>query len=316
MNLKAIRIFESGPLSMVQDCGRFGYQDRGVPVSGAMDLQALRIANILAGNRDGEAGIEITWGGFRAEFLGDSQIAVTGADPNPRLNGRAFPCWSGIVVQKGDFLEMNYSETGCRTYLAISGGVDVPEVMGSKSTYLRGGFGGHRGRVLQKGDVLFSSPGRKPPISECPRDLIPKYCKQPVLRITLGPQADALTPESLCRFLSSPFVVTDRCDRMGCSLKGPVLAHRHKADIVSDGTVFGAVQVPGNGQPIILMADRQTIGGYVKPATIISVDLPLMAQLVPESSVRFEAVSLWEARELAITAEYRLQKWINHEQSR
>ncbi len=299
---------------MVQDCGRFGYQDRGVPVSGAMDIQALRIANILTGSHDAEAGIEITWGGFRAEFLAHAQIAVTGADAKPSLNGRAFPCWSGIPVRKGDVLELNYAETGCRSYVAISGGVQVPEVMGSKSTYLRGGFGGHMGRSLRKGDAIgfgLGQGGNTQPL-QCPGDLIPKYCNHPVLRVTLGPQADALTPESFIRFLAEPFVVTDRCDRMGCSLKGPVLAHRQKADIVSDGTAFGAVQVPGNGQPIILMADRQTIGGYAKPATVISVDLPLLAQLVPESSVRFEAVSLWTARELAVNAEYRFQKWISH----
>ena len=299
---------------MVQDCGRFGYQDRGVPVSGAMDIQALRIANILTGSHDAEAGIEITWGGFRAEFLARAQIAVTGADAKPSLNGRAFPCWSGIPVQKGDVLELNYAETGCRSYVAISGGVQVPEVMGSKSTYLRGGFGGHLGRPLQKGDVLGFGLGQGGNTQhlKCPGDLIPKYCDHPVLRVTLGPQADALTPESFIRFLSEPFIVTDRCDRMGCSLEGPVLAHRQKADIVSDGTAFGAVQVPGNGQPIILMADRQTIGGYAKPATIISVDLPVLAQLVPGSSVRFEAVSVWTARELAVNAEYRFQKWISH----
>ncbi len=313
--MKAIRIIEPGPLSTVQDRGRFGYQNRGVPVSGAMDLQALRIANHLAGNCNAEAGIEITWGGFRAEFLAPAHIAITGADPKPRLNGRSVPCWSGFSVQEGDILELNYVETGCRTYLAFSGGVDVPEVMGSRSTYVRGGFGGLMGRALQKGDVLGLGQGGGTLVSACSQSLIPKYCDHPVLRVTLGPQADALTPESLSWFLSLPYVVTDRCDRMGYSLKGPVLKHQQKADIVSDGTAFGAVQVPGNGQPIILMADRQTIGGYAKPATIISVDLPLLAQLVPGSSVRFEAVSLWTARELAIVAEYRFQKWKNHETS-
>ncbi|MBI5593927.1 MAG: biotin-dependent carboxyltransferase [Deltaproteobacteria bacterium] len=312
----AIRILGPGPLSTVQDSGRFGYQDHGVPVSGAMDLHAYRVANLLAGNRDVEACIEIAWGGFRAEFLAPARIAVTGADTKPGLNGRPFPCWSGIEAQKGDILEIKSPETGCRTYLALSGGVDVPEVMGSRSTYVRGGFGGHEGRALRKGDVFGLGQGGGAPISACPPALIPKYCDHPVLRVVLGPQAQALTPESLCRFFSSPYVVTDRCDRMGCSLKGPVLVHRNKADIVSDGTVFGAIQVPGNGQPIILMADRQTIGGYAKPATVISVDLPLLAQLVPGASVRFEAVSLWAARELAVTTEYRFQKWITHEKSR
>jgi biotin-dependent carboxylase-like uncharacterized protein len=316
MNLQAIRIHEPGLLSTVQDLGRFGYQDRGVPVSGAMDHQAFRIANILAGNRDSAAGVEITWGGFCAEFLVPAQIAITGADPKPSLNGRPFSCWTGISVRKGDILEMNVPKAGCRTYLALLGGVDVPEVMGSRSTYIRGGFGGYRGRSLQVGDILSAGQGKYSPITECPRVLIPGYCDHPVLRVTMGPQAETLTPESLCLFLSSSYVVTDRCDRMGCSLKGPVLAHRQKADIVSDGTVFGAVQVPGNGFPIILLADRQTIGGYAKPVTVISVDRPLLAQMVPGSSVRFEAVSLWTARELAVTAEYRFQKWITHEMSR
>ena len=178
MNLKAIRIIEPGPLSTIQDFGRYGYQDRGVPVSGAMDLQAFRIANILAGNRDTGAAIEITWGGFQAEFLAPAQIAVTGADPKPRLNGRTFSCWSGIFAQKGDVLEMNCPETGCRTYLALSGGVDVPEVMDSRSTYLRGGFGGYNGRALQKGDVLGLGQGKKTTVSECPMALIPKYCEE------------------------------------------------------------------------------------------------------------------------------------------
>lgn len=301
---------------MVQDCGRFGYQDRGVPVSGAMDIQALRIANILAGNRDTAAGFEITWGGFQAEFLAEIRIAVTGADPKPGLNGRPFACWTGIPARKGDILEMNCPQSGCRTYLAICGGVDVPVVMGSRATYLRGGFGGFMGRALQRGDILSAGPEIKTPLLECPRSLVPKYSESAVLRVVPGPQADSLTPESLCRLLSAPFVVADRCDRMGFSLKGPTLSHRRKADIVSDGTAFGAVQVPGNGRPIVLMADRQTIGGYAKPATVISVDLPLLAQLAPTSTLRFEAVSLWTARELAITAEYRFQKWINYEKSR
>lgn len=132
MNLNAVRIIDPGPLFTVQDSGRFGYQDRGVPVSGAMDLQALRIANFLAENRDAEAGIEITWGGFRAELLAPAHIAVTGADPKPSLNGRSFPCWSSVSARKGDILELNDVGTGCRSYVALSGGVDVPVVIGQQ----------------------------------------------------------------------------------------------------------------------------------------------------------------------------------------
>jgi antagonist of KipI len=279
-----------------------------------MDNQALRIANARVGNPDTEAGIEITWGGFCAEFLASARIAITGADPQPVLNDRHVPCWSGLTVQRGDILKMGYPAIGCRTYLAISGGVDVPLVMGSRSTYVRGGFGGYGGRVLQRGDVIAWRPCESPrSVLECPNILIPEYSDHPTLRITLGPQAESLIPESLDLFLSATYTVTDRCDRMGCSLEGPVLTHRNKADIVSDGTMFGAVQVPGNGLPILLMADRQTIGGYAKPAAVISVDWSLLAQLTPGSTVCFQSVSLWEARELAVSAAYRFQKWITHE---
>lgn len=276
-----------------------------------MDLQAFRIANLLAGNSDTAAGLEITWGAFRAEILDSVNISVTGADPKPTLNGRSFPCWTGIKTRKGDILELNALESGCRTYLAFSGGIDVPVVMGSRSTYLRGGFGGYEGRNLREGDILETGEGGRAPLSGCPTTLIPAYSPRPVLRVVLGPQMDALTPESLATFLSSAYVVTDRCDRMGCSLDGSSLKHRLKADIISDGTAFGSIQVPGNGLPIILLADRQTIGGYAKPATVISADHSLLAQLVPGSTVHFEAVTLWTARELAVTNEYRMRKWMH-----
>lgn len=313
MSSRAIRILDSGPLATVQDAGRFGYQDRGVPVSGAMDLQAFRIANSLAGNDETAACIEITWGGFQAEFMDRACISVTGADPKPRLNGHVFPCWSGIRVQKGDILETDIAESGCRIYLGVSGGVDVPVVMGSRSTYLRGGFGGHLGRALQAGDILPIGRGSRALIPKCPQGFIPAYTKNPLIRVVMGPQAETLIPESLNDFLSMPYEVTDRWDRMGYSLKGPVLTHAGQADIVSDGTVFGAIQVPGNGQPIVLMADRQTIGGYAKPAAVVSVDLPILAQLVPGDSIRFQSVSLWDARELSVSAEFRFRNWRMHE---
>jgi biotin-dependent carboxylase-like uncharacterized protein len=311
--LNAIRIIEPGLLATIQDGGRFGYQDRGVPISGAMDIQALRIANALVGNGGTEAGIEITWGGFCAEFLASARIAITGANPQPVLNGRPVPCWSALAVQRGDVLKLGDPITGCRTYLAVSGGMDVPLVMGSRSTYIRGEFGGYGGRALQRGDIVAWRPcDNLVSVSECPNVLIPEYSDHPTLRITVGPQAEALTPAGFEIFLSSAYTVSDRCDRMGCSLEGPALTHRNQADIVSDGTVFGAVQVPGNGLPIILLADRQTIGGYIKPAAVISVDHSLLAQLTPGSTVRFQSVSLWNAREMAVRAAYRFQKWIAH----
>ena len=306
-NLNAIRVLEAGPLATIQDRGRYGYQDRGVPVSGAMDRHALRIANLLVGNREEEACIEITLGSFRVEFLRATRFALTGADQAPRLNGQLIANWKCRFAEAGDVLALDFAHSGFRSYLAIEGGVDVPPVMGSRSTYLRGGFGGYEGRQLQKGDILRCGREQGTPIHELPGGLIPRYTDEPVLRVVLGPQDDYITPEGITAFLSESYETTVRMDRMGCSLNGPPIAHAKGPDIISDGIVAGAVQVPGSKQPLILMADAQTIGGYVKIATIASFDLPLVAQLQPGCRVRFKAMSLLEAREIYLRQEYRMR---------
>jgi biotin-dependent carboxylase-like uncharacterized protein len=268
----------------------------------------LRIGNWLVGNSAGEAALEITWGGFAAEFLGAVRFAVTGADLGGRLNEKPIGNWNCLAAAAGDVLTFSQAGTGCRAYLCLAGGFDVPLVMGSKSTYVRGGFGGYCGRSLQSGDVLARGEARGRPVSTWPAGLIPQYSDHPVLRVILGPQDERIVPEGLATFLHSAYAVTERCDRMGCVLRGPTIRHCQGADIISDGTVGGAVQVPGTGQPIILLADRQTIGGYVKIATVASFDLPLLAQIRPGCSVRFTAIDLLEAREIHLKHAYLLRR--------
>ncbi len=305
--MKGLRIIRPGPMTTVQDQGRYGFQDRGVPVSGAMDQAAYRLGNLLAGNTGKEASLEITVGGFAAEFLRDTWFAVTGAEPEARLNNQIIPTWTAHQAVKGDVLSLDFGRKGVRWYLAVAGGLNVPLVMGSRSTYLRGGFGGLEGRALRKGDVLESGQPMGPGFfSSLPAELIPNYSHEPILRVVLGPQDDEITEEGLNTFLTAEYSVTQRSDRMGCLLAGPPIKHKKGPDIISDATAFGSIQVPGSGQPIILMADRQTIGGYVKIATVATVDLPLIAQALPGNPVRFKAIGIEEAQELLIERENRI----------
>jgi len=308
--LKTISIIKPGPQTTVQDLGRWGYQDRGVPVSGAVDQYALRLANLIVGNREGEAALEITLGGIETEFVQDSFFALTGAEAEARLNReKVFP-WSRVAAARGDRLTVDYSRKEARIYLALAGGIDVPPVMGSKSTYLRGGFGGYLGRALKKGDLLECGPAGGAGLPGIPSGMIPAYADQPTLRVVLGPQDEEISAEGLSTFRSSAYVVTRQADRMGCRLEGPRIRHRRGPDIISDGTSFGAIQVPGNGQPIILLADRQTTGGYVKIAGVISVDWPVLAQALPGREIRFATVSLKKARELYLQRELALTRWL------
>jgi biotin-dependent carboxylase-like uncharacterized protein len=272
---------------------------------------ALSIANGLVGNDPRAAGIEITAGGFRAELTADVHFALTGVEMDVRVNGKSVPLWTTFAASRGDILTVGFAGTGLRAYLAISGGIDVPLVMGSRSTYLRGGFGGLQGRALIKGDTvpIGHATASPPPVRIPPPGLIPPYSEHPTLRVVLGPQDDYITAEGVAVFLQEEYTVTARCDRMGILLEGPRITHRCGPDIISDGTLPGAVQVPGNGQPAILGADCQTTGGYAKVATVIAGDLPLLAQIVPGSTVRFEAVTLLQAREIYLKREYQLRSF-------
>jgi antagonist of KipI len=305
--VKIIEVIDGGFFTTVQDLGRYGYQRYGVPVSGAMDLFAVRAANLLVGNSDSAAALEMTLLGPRVRFLADTVIAITGGNLQPQLDDRPAPLWRAFVAPEGAVLQFGGAVEGLRAYLAVARGVDVPIVLGSRSTFTRGQLGGFDGRALRAGDVLStleSGPFRVD-ARAFPREHIPTYGRHHAVRVILGPQDDAFTREGLSTFLAASYVVTPKSDRIGCRLEGPVVTHAATPDIISDGTPFGAVQVAGDGVPIVLMADRGTTGGYTKVATVISADMPMLAQAVPGDRVSFRAVPL-EAAHLALEQQERI----------
>ena len=293
-----IEVIEGGIFTTVQDTGRYGYQQYGVPVSGALDQFALRVANLLVGNSEGAACLEMTFIGPRLRFLADTVMAVAGGDLGPLLDDQPLPCWQAIAVPQGSVLSFPGPQDGIRAYLAVAGGVDAPVVLGSRSTYTRSGLGGLEGRALMPGDKLSVSARRYLPQlagRSLATEHIPAYGNSHVLRVVLGPQDDAFTEQGITTFLSSTYTVTPTFDRMGYRLEGPAIEHKRGADIVSDGTPLGAVQVTGEGLPIVLLADRGTTGGYTKIGTVISVDLAGIAQAQTDDTVTFRSVSLSEA---------------------
>lgn len=301
---RQVEVIQPGLLTTVQDRGRIGYQQYGMVVCGVMDAFAFQVGNILVGNQRNSACLEITWTGPTLRFQADALIALTGADLSPRLDQQSAPMWKGFFVEKGQVLSFGRPVEGIRTYLAVSGGFDVPEIMGSRSTYIKGGIGGYLGRPLQEGDVLTLGETPAPPSGrQLAYRLRPRYNKEITLRAVPGPQSEAFTDESIHTFFREAYEITPRSDRMGYQLKGPPLTHKERADILSDAIAPGSVQVPAEGMPIVLMADRQTTGGYAKIATVVSYDLPRLAQAGPGCKVRFEPIEVTEAGKLAVEQE-------------
>jgi len=291
-------VIRPGLLTTVQDLGRVGYQAEGVPVAGAMDRFSLRIANILVGNPEEEAALEITVSGPRLKVACDGIVAVTGGDLGAILDGKAMPQWEAVPVKAGSVISFAGPRQGCRSYLAVAGGIAVPEIMGSKSTYLRGKFGGFNGRLLQAGDLLRTGPPRiKMEWAKrggVPRNLLFPSGEPGEIRVVFGPQDDYFDKEAIRTFLSSEYLIKPESDRMGYRLEGPLVKPK-EADIISDGIPLGAIQVPADGVPIILLADRQTTGGYPKIATVISPDIGKLAQAKPGDRLVFRQVSVEEA---------------------
>ena len=296
----AIEVVAPGLLTSVQDLGRWGYARYGVPTAGAMDSFAARAANLLVGNAPDAAVLEVTLAGPALRFRRACLVAATGADLSPHVDQAAIPGWTACAVQAGAVLRFGKRRVGLRSYLAVGGGIDVPRVLGSRSTYLRGGFGGHHGRALQAGDLLAVGPAQPecarlagrclPPASR------PRYSRAPTVRVVLGPHDDRFPAAALAAFLSAAWAVGPASDRMGYRLQGPTLARHEPADLISMGMPLGGIQVPGDGQPIVLLYDHQTTGGYPLIATVIQADLPLLAQLAPGDTVRFQAVSVEEGQ--------------------
>ncbi len=291
--MEAFRVLEPGIYTTVQDKGRYGYQKFGVPISGAMDQFAYRVANLLVGNPEDAAALEITILGPRLEILSEADIAVTGAEIPILLNDEPMEGWASFRVKPGDLLEIKQTARGCRAYLAVTGSIDVPVVMGSRSTYVGGRIGGYGGRPLRKGDILSRGEGRLLKARRrLPHEFIPTYPREILLRAIPGPQDDHFD-EGLDVFFGSEFRVTPNADRMGYRLEGPPVPHREGASrgIISEPSVPGGVQIPPDGQPIILLLE-QTVGGYPKIATVITPDIDRVAQAKPGDRVHFERVDL------------------------
>jgi len=302
--MDAFRVLSPGSLTTVQDRGRFGFVDRGVPPSGALDPFAYRMANLLAGSPGGAAALEITLMGPALEVLCDAaDIALAGADIELTVNRQGAPMWQTVRVRKGDLVRIGRARSGCRAYLAVTGGIDVPVIMGSRSTCLKARIGGVEGRMLRKGDVLRRLDGETLPQPRAlPPGRIPVYRPEIVLRAIPGPQEEAFG-SGLEVFFNACYEITPDADRMGYRLQGPSVHHGEgfPQSIISEPTVPGNVQLPADGQPIILLVE-QTTGGYTKIATVISPDIPKIAQAIPGNRVRFRRVSLEEAH-LAVREE-------------
>jgi antagonist of KipI len=299
----------------VQDLGRYGFGLYGVPPSGAVDSFSMRAANLLVGNGEGEAVLEITLMGFKARAMRDLTIAVTGGDLQPRLNGEPLGMWRSQVLKAGDILAFGRPRSGCRAYLALGGGIGVEPVLGSRSTNLASGFGGFEGRALRKGDRLLSN-SSPPAMTESGLllrvDSIPRYDGNPFLRVLPGPHDQEFPQDTWRLLLEAPYTVSVQSDRMGIRLSGQPLRRREglPESIISEGVVPGAIQVPGDGQPIIILVETIT-GGYRKIATVISADLPLLGQLKPGDSVRFREVPRGESLEALARLEEVLQSLRN-----
>ncbi|MFQ5520322.1 MAG: biotin-dependent carboxyltransferase family protein [Candidatus Methylomirabilia bacterium] len=309
-----IEVLDGGLFTTVQDLGRYGYQRYGVPVSGAMDRFALRAANILVGNQEGAAGLEITLVGPRLRFVADTVIAITGADLDPRLDDEPVAMWRAVAASQGSILSFPAIRDGMRAYLAIAGGVDVPEILGSRSTYTRCRLGMAESRPLARGDRIATSwenPAARVEGRRLPQPDVASYGHHHALRVVLGPQDDAFTPEGIQTFLSFTYTVSPQSDRVGYRFQGPRIQHKSGHDIVSDGSPPGGVQVPGGGLPIVLLADRGTTGGYTKIATVISADLGRLAQAIPGDTVSFRSTTVEEAHEALKRQEARLQQLKN-----
>lgn len=306
----AIKVRQPGLLTTVQDTGRIGDYDIGMPPSGAMDVFSYQVGNYLVGNEDGAAGLEITYFGPELEFTRDAVIAVTGAEMPPKVNGEEAPTWEVLAVNEGDVLSFDYLRNGARSYLAVAGGIDVPVFLDSRSTYTLIGLGGHEGRALQEGDELQvgASNGAAERVGRrVDEDHVPSFGREAELRVIIGLTSYRLTKESLETFLNTEWTVTPDADRIGYRYRGgelefvereqPAGAGSDPANVVDLGYPVGSIQVPGGVEPIVLMNDAVTGGGYATIGTVISVDRDRLAQTKTNDKTRFRSVDLDEALE-------------------
>jgi antagonist of KipI len=304
----SITVVKPGLLSSFQDLGRQGHQHLGVPVGGAMDARAHRLANMLVGNTHDHATLEVTLAGPTLQFEAAACIAITGALLQPMINDRPVPNNRPLVVRAGDTLSLGQRQQGLRAYIAWHGGIELDGVLGSCSTYLRGKLGGYKGRALQKGDVLVPNKN----LNDYNLDDLAKALwdqkiylpatlamqQRSTVRAMRGAHTALFTDASVTAFFAQPYRITAQSERMGYRLDGPTLTLKDPTQLLSEATGFGTVQVPPDGQPIVLMADRQTTGGYAKIAHVATTDLPFLAQSMPGDELRFTEISVEQAHDL------------------
>jgi biotin-dependent carboxylase-like uncharacterized protein len=306
--MDAFSVLTPGGYTTIQDQGRFGYQQMGIPVCGVLDAFAFHAANLLVANFKNAAVMEITVMGPRLEIMAEADLAVTGAEIGMTLNDQPIEVWESFSVKPGDILDIQQVKSGCRAYLAVNGGIDVPEVMGSRSTYVGGNMGGYHGRLLKAGDVIKCGRAKRlPRMRQTPSDMIPSHPSEIVIRAIPGPQDDFFL-EGLDIIFHSDFMVSTKADRMGYRLQGPKVEIRKgmPKSIISEPTMPGGVQIPPDEQPIILMVE-QSVGGYTKIVTVISVDISKVAQVTPGDTIRFERVSLETAHAIYQEQQKKLQ---------
>jgi antagonist of KipI len=284
-----ILVIKSGMLTTVQDLGRWGLQAEGVPVAGPMDLWSHRLANALVGNDRNAATLEVTLLGPELEFDDERLAAVAGAEFDMSVDDRLVPWNAPFLIPAGSRLRFRARRQGVRSYLALAGGIAVPPMLGSRATHVVSSMGGFQGRPLRAGDRLPLGDGSatRGPMPAAERPVVPLPAGAATLRVLPGPQADYFAPNALDVLQSGPYVIAQNSDRMGFRLTGPMLAHARGADIISDATPLGVLQVPASGQPILLMADRPTAGGYPKLATVITADMAIAGQLSPGDAISF-----------------------------
>jgi len=307
----------AGFLTSVQDLGRTGLREFGVSTSGALDSFALRVANLLVGNDEGAAGLEITLGGLQLRFDDDRIVAWCGGEFAVHIGSTAFPAGHTAFLRAGEELKFGRPQIGCRCWLAVSGGIDVPLVLGSRSTDLRANFGGFEGCTLRDGDVIPLSIPRRSETAvtagisswTAPHDWVNPAKHDPILRFVRGVDWKRFNTSTLQRFTSEAFTVLPDSDRMGVRFDSPELQREDNVDLTSEAVAPGTIQVPPSGKPILLLGDCQTIGGYPKMAHVITVDLGIAAQLRAGDHVRFCEVSLSDAQWLLLERERELERF-------
>lgn len=316
-----IEVIKPGLLSTLQDSGRHGFQHLGVLANGAMDVVAHRIGNLLVGNGPDCATLELTLQGPHLRFRGDALIAITGADMDAAVDGLRLPLWRPISVRAGRELRFGFASAGCRAYLAVQGGFAAPLFLGSRSTYLRGALGGHQGRALVRGDTLtiddypvpanprLIETGQGNKESACwptwgvSSHQLARLSRPGVIRVLSAGQTERFSSKARSALLTQPFKLSSQADRMGYRLEGALIDPPARFEALSQAVAFGSIQVPPDGKPIVLMADRQPTGGYPCIAVVVTIDLPQLAQMRPGDGMRFALVEVNEAQQLLLARE-------------